>query len=86
MSKATRQPAAQNFLVEIKDTWARPGIICASVTWYGSHVMSRLHVCVDVVVLPLSNVMVIAFVAFFLLTTGVPSTKKRPVAPESDMA
>ena len=41
-SKATRQPAAQNFLVEIRDTGARPGTMCASVMLYRSHEMSRL--------------------------------------------
>ena len=57
-----------------------------SVTWYGNHGMSRLHVCVDCIVPPLGNVIVTGLIAFFLLTTGAPLTRKWPVAPESKMA
>ena len=47
------------FLVEINDVCANPGTICASVTWFGSHGMSKLHVCVYVMLLPFGIVMMI---------------------------
>ena len=42
--------------------------------------------CVDCIVPPLGNVMMTGFVAFILLTTGAPLTRKWPVAPESEIA
>ena len=48
--------------------------------------MSRLHVWVDLIDFPLGKVMVIGLVARRLLVTGAFSTRKWPVAPESDMA
>ena len=48
--------------------------------------MSRLHVWVDLMDFPLGNVTVIGLVARCLLVTGAFSTRKWPVAPESDMA
>ena len=47
--------------------------------------MSRLHVWVDLIDFPLGKVMVIGLVARCLLVTGAFSTRKWPVAPESDM-
>ena len=43
-SNITLHPASQNFLVEINDACANPGTICASVMWFDSHGMSKLHV------------------------------------------
>ena len=65
---------------------ANPGTICASVTWFGSHGMSRLNVCNDVMLLPFGIVMMIGLSANCKFVTGAPSTRKLPVAPESDMA
>ena len=52
----------------------------------GSHVMSKLHVCVDVMLLPFGIVMPIVLSATCKLVTGAPSTRKWSVAPESEMA
>ncbi len=46
--------------------------------------MSRLHVCIDLRTFLFSRAMWIGLMASLLLTTGVPSTKKWPVAPKSD--
>lgn len=46
------QPASQNFLVATNDECASPGTMCASVTLLGSHGMSRLHVCDDLITYP----------------------------------
>ena len=86
MSNTTLHPASQNFLVEISDACASPGTMWASVISSGNQGMSRLHVWVDLMVLPLGSVMVIGFVAIALLVTGAFSTRKCPVAPESEMA
>ena len=86
MSNITLHPASQNFLVEMSDACASPGTMWASVILSGNHGMSRLHVWVDLIVLPLGSVMVIGFAAIFLLVTGAFSTRKCPVAPESEMA
>ena len=65
---------------------ASPGTMCASVICAGSHGMSRLHVWVDWITLPFGNVIVIGWSAILLFMTGAPSTRKWPVAPESEMA
>ena len=85
-SKITLHPASQNFLVEINDACANPGTICASVTWFGSHGISRLHVCVDVMFLPFGIVMLIGLLDTCKFVTGAPSTRKWPVAPESEIS
>ena len=79
-------PASQNFLVDINDACDNPGTICASVTWFGSHGMSRLHVCLDVMFLPFGIVMMIGLSATCKFVTGAPSTRKWPMAPESEIA
>ena len=48
--------------------------------------MSRLHVCVDVMFLPFGIVMLIGLSATCKFVTGAPSTRKYPVAPESEIA
>ena len=82
----TLHPAAQNFRVEMRDECAKPGMMCASMPLCGNHGMSRLHVWVDQMVLPLGRVMVIGLIAGCLLMTGAPLTTKWPVAPESEIA
>ena len=78
--------ASQIFLVDINDACANPGTICASVTWFGSHGISRLHVCVDVMFLTFVIVMMIGLSATCKFLTGAPSTRKWHVAPESEIA
>ena len=58
----------------------------ACVISLGIHGMSKLHVWVDLMVLPLGRVMVIGLLAGRMLVAGAFSTKKWPVAPESEMA
>ena len=86
MSNSTLHPASANFLVDISDECESPGAMCASVNASGSHGISRLHVCVDWVLLPLGGVILSGDSVGLLLTTGDPCNIKCPVAPESDMA
>ena len=44
--------------------------------------MLRLHVCVDLMLLPCGSVMVIRYVAGMMFTPGEPLIKKWPVAPD----
>jgi hypothetical protein len=48
--------------------------------------MSRLHVWVERMMLPLGRVMVIGLLAGCLLINGTPSITKCPVVPESKIA
>ena len=48
--------------------------------------MFKLHVWVDLMVLLLGKVMVIGLIAGRMFVAGALSTKKWPVAPESEMA
>ena len=73
-SKITLQPVAQNFLVDMRDEWARSGTIRTSVISLGSHGIYKLHLCVDLIVRPLGSVMVIGLVVCFRFTTNAPST------------
>ena len=59
---------------------------CASVIFLGSHGMSRLHVCVDLMVQPLGRMIVIGLVENFRFGTDAPPTRKCPVVPESEIA
>ena len=86
MSNNTLHPASANFLVEISDKCESPGTMCASVNASGSHGISKLHVCVDWMILPLGSVIFSGDAVGLLLTTGAPCTRKCPVAPESEMA
>ena len=79
-------PASQIFLVDINDACANPGTICASGTWFGSNGMYRLHVCVDVIILPFGNLILIGLSATCKFVTGTHSIRQWPVAPESDIA
>ena len=86
MSNVTLHPASQNFLVDMSDEWARPGTMCASVMCSGSQGMSRLHVWVDLMTLPFGRAICTGVVAIRMFITGAPSTRKWPVAPESEIA
>ena len=72
----TLYPAAQNFLVEIRDECDKPGTMCASVTWLGSHGMSKLHVWVNCIRFPLGSRMCIGFWVGVMLIAGDPLTRK----------
>ena len=60
--------------------------MCASVIVSGSRGISKLHVCVDNSFDPSGIMICIGFWAGCLFIAGAPSTKKCPVAPESEMA
>ena len=60
--------------------------MCASVTWFGIHGVSKLHVCADVMLLPFGMVMIIGLSTTCKFVTGAPPTRKWPVAPDSEMA
>ena len=82
----TLHPALQNFRVDIREAFAIPGTMCASVIDGGNHGISRLHVWVDFSFVPLGMAMVMGRVAICLFTTGAPSMMKWLVAPESETA
>ena len=86
LSNITLYPALQNFLVEMRDACARPGTICASVMWLGSHGILSLQVWVNLMDFPFGSVMVIGLAAGRIFTAGAPATKKPPIAPESESA
>ena len=86
MSNSTLHSASANFLVDISDECESPGTICASVNSSGSHGISRLHVCVDWILLPFGGLILSGDSVGLLLTTGAPCNRKCHVAPESDMA
>ena len=86
MSYVTLHPDSVNFLVDTRYEWERPGTICASVTVFGSHRMSKLYVCVDCIIFPLGSVIFNDNYINFLLNTGDPCTIKCPVASEYEMA
>ena len=64
----------------MRDRCAKPGTICVSVILSGNHGMSRLHVCVDHMMLPSST---IGNSATLMLTVGNPFMRKWEEAPES---
>ena len=86
MSNVTLHPESVNSLVDKRDEWERPSAICASVTVFGSHRMSKLHLFVDCIIFPLGSVILNGDDVNFLLTIGAPCNRKCSVAPESDMA
>ena len=86
MSNVTLHPESVSFLVDMRDARERPGTVCASVTVFGSHRMSKLHVCVDCIIFPLRSVIFNGDAVNVLLTTGAPCTRECPVSPESEMA
>ena len=86
MSNSTLHPESANFIVDISEECDSPGTMCASVNASGSHGISRLHVCVDWMLLPLGSVILSSDYIGLLLTNGSPCNRKCPVSPESDMA
>ena len=48
----TLQSASHNILMETKEVWARPGIMCACMAALGIHGRFKLTVCVDCSVFP----------------------------------
>ena len=70
----------------MSDECVNPGTMCASVISDGTHGISRLHVCVELIIFPFGSVICSGNSAFFMFTVGDPSTRKCAVAPESDIA
>ena len=60
--------------------------MCPLVASSGSHGMSSLHVCVDLITLPSGRLIDIGFVACLTSITGVPGSRKCTVAPVSAIA
>ena len=79
-------PLSQNLRAAISDEWDNPGIMWASVTFAGSHGMSRLHVCVEVRMFPSGIVACSGVMAGLMLTAGALAVRKWAVAPVSLMA
>ena len=71
--------------MDIKLAHANPGTVCASVMASGSHVISRLHSCVDSMLPLCGSVILSRFLVGMTLTTGAPGTTKVHVAPASDI-
>ena len=84
MSNYTWQSTLYFVCVEIRDKYSNPGTRCASVIMIWSHGISRLHVCFEFIVFPFGKSILIGNLAGRLLTTGAPSIRKCPVAPESE--
>ena len=71
----------------MRDECTSPGTMWASVMMPDSHGMSRLHVCIDMIIFPFGSTMIlIGCVAGRMFTATDPSTRKCPVAPESEQA
>ena len=64
---------------------ARPGTIWAAVMLAGIHGISRLHVCVEFIMLPSGRVILIGVSVGSTLMTGALGRQKCPVVPESEM-
>jgi hypothetical protein len=71
--------------METRDVWAKPGTICASRAFAGSQTFSR-HVCVDMIFSPSGRLMMRGVVAGLMSVTGVPGSRKCPMAPTSAIA
>ena len=63
-----------------------PGTIWASVVMPGSHDMLRLHVCIDMMILPFVSMILTGYTASRMFTAVDPSTRKCPVVSESEKA
>ncbi len=84
-SKRTLHPALHKMLVPKSDDVIMSGMICP-VSTVGSPEMSMSHMCVDLIFRPLGSLTVIGFTAHCLFWHGIPSVKKKEVAPVSAMA
>ena len=84
LQTSTLHPASQNFFVNMRDECANPGTMCALVISCGNNGMSRLHMCVDNMILPYGSLIAIGYLATLILTAGNPFMIKCEDAPESD--
>ena len=78
--------ASHNVLMDIRDACAKPGTMWASFASFGSHVLSSLHVYVDVSQSPSGRFIFRGCRATFMFVTGVPGRTEWPVAPASATA
>ncbi len=69
-------PSSQSFCAAMREECARPGTIWASVTVDGGHGILRLHVCVDVRMMPSGRVTCSGVIAGLMLTAGVSAVRK----------
>ena len=70
----------------MRDKCANPGTMCVLVIACGDHGMSRLHVCVDHIILPSGSLIAIGNSAILMLTAGDPFMRKCEDAPKFDSA
>ena len=82
----TLHPASHNILMDISDACARPGTMCASFAYFGSHGISSVQVCVNVRQSPSGRFILSGFRAIFMFVTGVLGKTKWPIAPASSTA
>jgi hypothetical protein len=81
----TSHPLSQNCRVASSDVCVNFGTMWAAVILSGSQGMSRLHVWVDMILLPSGRVILMGLTAIRLLVTGASFCMKWPVAPESEI-
>ena len=81
----TSQPLSQNFLVAMREVCESFGTMCPDVMSSDSQGMSKLQVCVDLIVFPSGSVMLMGCFATLMFVTFASACMKCPVAPESDM-
>ena len=77
------QPMSDNILMNTKEVWARPGMMCTCVADLGIHGRSKLPVCVYCTVFPYCICMTRGQVTGLILLSGAPGRIKCPVAPAS---
>ena len=84
--KTTWHPLSHSCLMDMRDEWARPGTICASVAASPSPGKFKLPVWVDYITSLSGKVMFNGTSAGLLLHIGTLGSKKWAVAPESAIA
>jgi len=81
----TLQSASHSVLMDTREAWAKPGTIWALQALLGSQGTLSLHSWVEAICLPSGRFMMIGVMAGVTSDTGVPGTRKWPVAPASAM-
>ena len=70
-------------MIDISDECERSGTMCTSFYFSGMPSMSKLHMCVDLILDPSGILILIGLSAGCKLFTVVPGRKKWPLAPAS---
>ena len=79
----TLHPASHNFLMDNKEVWARPGMMCACVAALGGHGRSNFSVCIYCSALPCGRCMTRGRIDGLIFLSGYPGRIKCPFSPAS---